>query len=40
MTEETPIVNRSSDHWVDAIAAVVLIGIFVVGCVYWVSSQG
>jgi len=40
MTEETTIHNRKNDRWVDAIAAVALVSIFVVGLVYWISSQG
>jgi hypothetical protein len=39
MSEETTSVSRKNDHWVDALAAVVLVGIFVIGLVYWVSSQ-
>ena len=31
--------NRKSDRWVDAVAAVVLVAIFVTTFVYWVSSQ-
>ena len=39
MAEESESVSRKSDHWVDAIAAVVLIGVFVVGMFIWLSSQ-
>lgn len=31
--------SRKSDRWVDAVAAVVLVAIFVTTFVYWVSSQ-
>jgi hypothetical protein len=40
MSEEITPINRKSDHWVDALAAVALIGIFVTGLVYWITSQG
>lgn len=33
-------VSRKSDRWVDALAAVVLVTIFVTTIVFWVSSQG
>ena len=39
MTEETPSVDRKNDHLVDALAAVVLVALFVTAFVYWVSSQ-
>ena len=40
MSEENTTAKRKSDQWVDAISAVILVSIFVVGLVYWVSSQG
>ncbi len=33
------VVSNDSDNAVDAIAAVALVAIFVVTCVYWVASQ-
>ena len=39
MSEETSTIERKADQWVDALAAVVLVGIFVTALVYWVSSQ-
>jgi len=39
MSEENASVNRKSDHWVDAVAAVALVAIFVIGLAYWLSSQ-
>lgn len=39
MSEEMTPINRKTDHWVDALAAVVLVGIFVTATIYWVSSQ-
>lgn len=32
-------VNRREDRWVDAVAALVLVAIFVTTFVYWISSQ-
>ncbi len=39
MSENTTPVSRKSDRWVDALAAVVLVSIFVTTFVYWISSQ-
>ena len=39
MSEEINPINRKSDHWIDALATVVLVGIFVTALVYWISSQ-
>ena len=37
---DTTSTSRKGDRWVDAIAAVVLVAIFVTTFVFWVSSQG
>jgi len=45
MSEQTDVVNNEThdahegDAFADAMAAVALIAIFVVTCVYWVSGQ-
>lgn len=39
MSEESSSVDRKGDHWVDAIATVVLVGVFVSALVYWLMSQ-
>ncbi|SDK14474.1 hypothetical protein SAMN05216212_1628 [Microbulbifer yueqingensis] len=39
MSEEVVVVSDHKDDVVDAIAAVALVAIFVVTCVYWVASQ-
>lgn len=38
MSEEV-VVSSESDDFVDAIAAVALVAIFVVTCIFWVASQ-
>jgi len=40
MSENGSQINRKGDRWVDAIAAIVLITIFIVTALYWISSQG
>jgi len=37
--EEVVVLSDDSDNVVDAIAAVALVAIFVVTCVFWVASQ-
>ena len=39
MSQETSPINRKNDRWIDALATVVLVTIFVITLVYWVSSQ-
>lgn len=36
---EKVVVSTESDNAADAIAAVALVAIFVVTCIYWVASQ-
>lgn len=39
MSEESTPIKRKSDNWVDALAAVALVGLFITAMVYWISSQ-
>lgn len=39
MSDHSSQTERKGDRWVDAIAAVVLVAIFVTAFIYWVSSQ-
>ena len=39
MRSETHNMNENGDSWADALAAIVLIVVFVTACVFWVSSQ-
>lgn len=39
MSEESTSVERKDDQWVDAIASVVLVSLFISAFVYWIFSQ-
>jgi len=39
ISSETHNMSENGDSWADALAAVVLIVVFVAACVFWVSSQ-
>lgn len=39
MSESNPEISRKGDQLIDAVAAVVLVTIFVVTVAYWASSQ-
>ncbi len=39
MSDSTPEISRKGDRLIDAVAAVVLVAIFITTVAYWVSSQ-
>lgn len=39
MNDQVVVLSDENDNFVDAMAAVALVAIFVATCVYWVASQ-